>query len=418
MSGSLYAAISGLDASQALLGVVSENIANANTVGYKASTANFAQAIQETLSGGSSPTAQVGGINPEQLAAGGAVNIAQVAVNMGQGSLQTTGVTTNLAVQGAGFFVVSLPQGGYAYTRAGDFTLDAKGDLVNPEGYRVMGWSGATVQSGTQAPTNLVPLTVLPGQTMNPQASTTFSVTGNLNSADTANPALVETTPLMLYDSLGNPQNITLDFANPTVPAGGGVQWTVQYTPKGGTAQTLGTLTFNSNGTFQSFTQSGTINLTPTDGAAPIAITPTAQDFSSMTGFASTTQLQATANGNAAGVLENYTIGASGVITGSFSNGLTQPLGQVALANFNNAAGLLNIGNTLWQQSANSGNALIGPANSGSLGSLATGTLEGANVNLANEFVNMIIAQQGYQANAKVITVAQTLRTTLNNMIA
>ncbi len=133
MSGSMYASISGLNAEQALLSAVSENIANVNTVGYKASSVSFSQALQQTLAGASAPTATLGGINPQQVAAGGAVNVGAIGVNMGQGTLQTTGVNTNLAIQGNGMFIMNSSQG-TTYTRAGNFSLDANGDLVNPSG--------------------------------------------------------------------------------------------------------------------------------------------------------------------------------------------------------------------------------------------------------------------------------------------
>jgi flagellar hook protein FlgE len=136
-----------------------------------------------------------------------------------------------------------------------------------------------------------------------------------------------------------------------------------------------------------------------------------------LTDYAMTTQMTATANGNPAGTLENFSIGSDGTITGSFSNGGTKVLGQIALANFANPGGLLNTGNNLWQQSPNSGTPLVGSASSGQLGAIAAGELEGSNVSLANEFVNMIVAQEGYQANSKVITVAQTLDQTLVNMV-
>ncbi|MCY0878382.1 MAG: flagellar hook protein FlgE [Firmicutes bacterium] len=418
MSGSMYAAISGLNADQALLGIVAQNIANADTVGYKSSSMNFAEAMQQTLSGASAPTATSGGINPIQESAGGAVNVAGVQINTTEGTLQSTGINTNLAIQGAGYFIVRTPQGGLAYTRAGDFSLDANGNLVDPNGDLVLGWSAATVQANGQTAGNLVPLSVPPNLTEPATASTAItSISGNLDSQDKS-----DSIPVTLYDSQGNEVPVDITFTNPTATANG-MQWTVGYSyqpPNSTTPQTgtLGTLLFSNTTGQATYTGTGSITISGfTDGAAPLTVTLNQAAFANLTGYAMTTNMTITANGNPAGTLENFTIGADGEITGSFSNGQTAVLGQVALANFANPGGLLNIGNTLWQQSANSGPPVVGAPSSGQLGSLAAGELEGSNVSLANQFVNMIIAQEGYQANSKVISVAQTLDTTLVNMI-
>lgn len=422
MSDPMYAAISGLNANQDMLSMVGENIANVDTVGYKSSSMTFEQALQQTLSGASAPTATIGGINPVQEAAGGAVNVAGVQVNTNEGTLESTGINTNLAIQGNGYFIVRTPQGGLAYTRAGDFSLDANGNLVDPNGDQVLGWSASTIAANGQTPTNLVPMSVPPNVTEPASASSSITFAGNIDSQDTS-----ESIPVTLYDSQGNEIPVDITFTNPTPTTSGagttatsGMQWTVgySYTPSGSTTPTTGTLgTVDFAATPPTFTSSGSLTITPTDGSAPMTITLNSGDFSGLSDYAMTTQMTATANGNPAGTLENFTIGSDGTITGSFSNGGTEVLGQVALANFANPGGLLNIGNNLWQQSPNSGTPLVGTASSGQLGSLAAGELEGSNVNLANEFVNMIEAQEGYQANSKVISVAQALDTTLVNMV-
>lgn len=417
MSDPMYAAISGLNASQNMLGIVGENIANVDTVGYKASTVNFEQALQQTLSGASAPTATIGGINPVQEAAGGAVNVGGVQINTNEGTLQSTGINTNLAIQGNGYFILQTSQGGTGYSRAGNFMLDANGNLVDPNGNKVLGWSSATIASGRQTATNMVPLTVPPNETDPATASTNITMAGNLNSQDQT-----DAIPVTVYDSQGNQIPVTLTFTNTSTT--GGTSWNVGYSyqlpgataPVPATGSTaIGTLSFAH--TPPTYTSTGNISITPTDGSAPINFALNSADFQNLTDYAMTTQMTATANGNSAGTLQNFTIGSGGTITGSFSNGGTKVLGQVALANFANAAGLLNAGNNIWQQSPNSGNPLVGQASSGQLGSIAAGELEGSNVSLANEFVNMIVAQEGYQANSKVITVAQTLDTTLVNMV-
>ncbi len=409
MSGSMYAAISGLNADQSLLGTVSENIANANTVGYKASSMTFAQALQQTLSGASAPTATIGGINPVQQSAGGAVNVAGVQINTNEGSLQSTGINTNLAIQGNGYFIVKTSQGGYAYTRAGDFSLDANGNLVNPEGDMVMGWSPTTISNKAQTGTNMVPISIPPNQTQPAAQSTKITVTGNINSQDST-----VSVPTTAYDSLGNQIPVTLTFKQSSSSPG---TWNVSYsyTPSGSTTPTTssaGSVTFYTSGS-----NAGTVKSTSLSSLALPNDPGVSLNLKGMNDFAMSSNLTANADGNPAGTLQNFTIGSDGTITGSASNGGTKVLGQVGLANFTNPGGLLNIGNTLWQQSPNSGAANVGTASTGQLGSIAAGELEGSNVSLANEFVNMIMAQQGYQANSKVITVSQMLGTTLVNAI-
>ncbi|MBX5467156.1 MAG: flagellar hook protein FlgE [Firmicutes bacterium] len=411
MSDSLYAAISGLNAEQQLLGVVSQNIANVNTVGYKASAVSFAEALQQTLQGAGAPTANQGGTNPEQVTAGGAVNVNAIDVNMGQGQIQSTGINTNLAIQGNGFFVVQMPQGNRAYTRAGDFTTDANGTLVDPEGHPVLGWMATNGTLPTENTANLAPIQI-PQTLMPPAATTGVTVTGNLNAADAA--GTVESVPVTIYDSLGTAIPVTLTF---TAPSSGSTSWTVGATVPSGDSYTLSATSISFSGT------NGTLN----SGSSPITLTVTEAngnkvtatvDLSALTAYSAPTQLTATQTGGAAaGTLESFSINNQGEVVGTYSNGLTQTIGQIALAAFANPAGLTNIGNSLWQTSPNSGPSQIGAPNTGPRGSIQAGALEGSNVDLANEFVNMIIAQQGYQANAKVITVDQTLRQTLTNMV-
>lgn len=418
MSDPMYAAISGLNASQSMLGIVGENIANVNTVGYKSSSMAFQQALQQTLSGASAPTATLGGINPVQEAAGGAVNVAGVQINTNEGTLQSTGINTNLAIQGNGYFIVKTSSGGQAYTRAGDFSIDANGNLVDPNGNKVLGWSPTTISNKAQTATNMQPLSVPPNQTDPATASTNIRFSGNLNSQNKT-----DSIPVTVYDSQGNQIPVTITFTN-TNTSGGGTSWNVGYsyklpgsstsTPSSGSTQ-IGTL--NCSSTPPTYTSSASISITPNDGSAPISFPLSSADFANLTDYAMTTQMTATANGNAAGTLQNFTIGSNGTLTGSFSNGGTKVLGQVALANFANPGGLLNAGSNLWQQSPNSGIPLVGTASTGQLGAIAAGQLEGSNVSLANQFVKMIVAQEGYQANSKVITIAQTLDTTLVNMV-
>lgn len=189
MANSLFAAVSGLTAQQAMLDVVSQNIANVNTVAYKGSRVTFAEVMQQTLRGASSPTAVQGGINPEQMGAGGAVGVGSIDVNMSQGSIQSTGRNTDLALEGSGFFVVSGSQGAF-YTRAGNFYLDASGNLVTAQGDIVQGWVPNAQGQIVASPTNLSNLQILQGEAMAPSPTTSIQYAGNLDAADSSGTVL------------------------------------------------------------------------------------------------------------------------------------------------------------------------------------------------------------------------------------
>ncbi len=265
-------------------------------------------------------------------------------------------------------------------------------------------------------PTTLTNLKISQGQSIAPAGTANITLTGNLNSqtpAPTTGNNQAVTVPVTLYNTLGAAQNAVFSFT----PTGGTPPaWSWTATVGSGSTKTTvgtGTATFGSNGQLNPGSSTGTVTL-----AGPGGTTQTVTvNLAALTEYAATSQVQGTADGSPAGVLENFSIGSSGAIVGTFSNGLTAQIGQLAMAGFSNPAGLLNVGNGQWQQSGNSGTPQVGTPATGSLGSLQAGVLEGSNVNLANEFVNMIIAQQGYQANAKVITIAQQLRTSLVNMV-
>lgn len=404
MANSLFAAVSGLTAQQAMLDVVSQNIANVNTVAYKGSRVTFAEVMQQTLRGASSPTAVQGGINPEQMGAGGAVGVGSIDVNMSQGSIQSTGRSTDLALEGSGFFVVSGSQGTF-YTRAGNFYLDASGNLVTSQGDIVQGWVPNAQGQIVASPTNLSNLQILQGEAMAPAPTTNIQYAGNLDAADASGTVL--NVPVTVYNSLGEPQQVVVNLSPGTTAN----TWTVSY---GGTQ--VGTLTFQSNGTLASGSPT-TFNITvPASGGAPAETV--ALNFAGVTQYAANDSVQAlTQNGFGAGVLDHFTINPDGSITGSFSNGQTKTLGQVAVASFNNSQGLLKMGNNLWSSTNNSGQPQIGIPGTGGRATMQSGALEGSNVNLAKQFVNLIMAQQGYQANAKVITVSQVLLQTVTQMV-
>lgn len=403
----LSAAISGLSADQQWMNVISQNIANINTVAYKSSRVTFSQALLATLRGASTPTPTLGGINPEQMGSGGAVNLGTVDVNMGQGSLHSTGINTDLALQGQGFFIVQGPSG-VSYTRAGNFYLDANGNLVNAQGDFVQGWVPNSSGQITTGPTNLTNLQILPGEALAPQATTAIDFAGNLNAADASGTVL--TIPVTTYNSIGAPVPVDVLMTDQ-----GGNTWSVSAEASGSTAATtLGTLTFNSSGQMTADTVT-TYTPPATGGGTSPAITLT---LTGVTQYASQDSVQALSqNGFGSGTLTGFTINPDGSITGSFSNGQTKTLGQVAVAGFTNPGGLLNLGNNLWGATNNSGVAQVGPSGTGGRGTIQAGSLEQSNVNLSQQLVDMIEAQQGYTANAKVISVAQVLMQTATGMV-
>lgn len=377
MLRSLDSGVSGLQAQQTMLDVVSNNIANVNTTGYKANSVEFEDTLSQMLGEASAPTADSGGTDPAEVGLG--VRVASIDTNFTEGAATTTGVDTNLMINGDGFFVVNVG-GQTQYTRAGDFTLNGNGNLVSPDGAIVQGWSATNGVVDTGAtPGDLT----LPTSAISPAVATTqATVTGNLPEDAAAGTAVSSEIPV--YDASGAQTELSLTF---TADGTGG--WTVAATGPAGST--------------------GTDDLTFSDGAITGGQTMTVGgitvDLSAVTGFAGTSSANlASQNGSAAGTLQSFTIGQDGTIEGSFSNGTTEAIGRVALANFSNPSGLENVGNSNYVTTANSGVAEIGTAGAGSLGTISSGELEGSNVDLSQEFTNLIVAQRAFQASARVIT--------------
>jgi len=402
MMRSLFSGVSGLKNHQTQMDVIGNNIANVNTVAFKASRVTFEDILSQTIEGARSPVAGgTGGVNPTQIGLG--MTISSVDTIFTAGSLQTTDNPTDLAIQGDGFFIVSNGTQVY-YTRDGSFSMSADGSLVTSGGYRVQGWladSDGNIDT-TQALQNIV---IPVGTQMKPKATENVLFEGNLdaNAADTT----TWTTNTQVYDSLGNPHNLVIVFTK-----NGSNTWnwaaTLDGTQSGGT----GTIVFGSDGLIQS---GGAGNLAFTiTGANALNI---AVDFSQMTQFGgSSTAYVSLQDGYEAGNLETVSVDSSGIITGIFTNGQSKALGQIALATFVNPAGLTKMGGNLYQISNNSGAPNIGTANSGGRGSIAVGALEMSNVDLAQEFTNMIVTQRGFQANSRVITTSDEMLQDLINI--
>ncbi len=407
MMRSMFSGISGLRSHQTMMDVVGNNIANVNTQGFKASMVTFAETLSQLLEAPSAGGTSSGGSNPIQVGLG--VEVAAIDGIFTQGASQVTGRSTDVAIQGDGFFVVE-DDGNRFYTRAGAFAFDASGNLTTPSGQQVLGWLAdpATGAIDTQVP--VTALNIPLAQVIDPNVTSVVQIGGNL-SADT----LVGGTSLVsitTYDSIGNPQELMVTFTKT-----GANTWGASATING-TAVTLSStaVTFGTDGSLTSPTTITVSGYTP-PGADPMTFDLDFGTGSPLVQFGGGDSAEALdQDGNASGVLRDFAISDDGSIIGQFSNGWTRPLGRVALATFNNPNGLIRVGESSFQESINSGQARIGEANTGDRGTLAAGTLEMSNVELAREFTNLIIAQRGFQANSRIITASDEVLADLVNM--
>ena len=388
MLRSLYSGISGLRSHQTMLDVTGNNIANVNTTAFKASAVQFQDTLSQLTSAAGGPQEQIGGTNPAQVGLG--VRVAGISTNFAQGSAQSTGRAADLMISGDGFFVT---KNGTAtqYTRAGNFDFDGDGNMVTPDGSLVQGWSATNGVVNESGPLSNI---VLPRGAISPAVATTSATFGgNLPDDAAVGTALVRDVPA--YDTTGTARQVTMTF---TRTAGG---WDVAAAdPSGPTA--TGALTFT-NGQLAS--------------GGTLAVGGVTVDMTKLTGFANLTTVAATGqNGNAAGTLQSYTLSPDGTLVGSFSNGSSQALARIVLATFPNPGGLEKSGSSEYAATFNSGAPEIGAPGSGSIGKLSSGSLEMSNVDLSQEFTNLIVAQRGFQANARIITTSDEVLQELTNL--
>jgi flagellar hook protein FlgE len=391
-----------------MMDVVGNNIANVNTVGYKANEVTLEDMISQTEAGAMSPTDTTGGTDPRQVGLG--VASGTISTIFTQGNLQTSSSPTDLAIQGNGFFI--LTQGGSQaqyYTRDGAFNVDANNVLVNPSnGMQVQGWmADANGNINTSAPLGKVNVPM--GELMTSKQTDTASYVGNLDSTQVAGPTSDYQNTLQVYDSLGNSHLVTVTFEKTGVI--NEWQWTASGPDITVGPDNTGVIDFDTNGNFVD--QTGTLDLDVTaDGAmSPLNINP---DFSGTTQFGTASTITVgSQDGYAPGVLQSFTIGQDGTITGVYSNGSTRDVGQIALATFRNPGGLIKTGSSNYQSSPNSGIADIGAATTGSRGGIISGSLEMSNVDLSQEFTNMIVDERAYQANSKIIQTGDEMLQTL-----
>jgi flagellar hook protein FlgE len=420
------AGVSGMLAEQTRMNAVGNNIANANTVGFKTSDVLFADELYQILQPGSAPTAQSGGTNPTAIGQG--VTVAGTDTNFGQGSLTATGRTTDVAIDGNGFITVADGSHLY-YTRNGSLGLDADGNLIHlATGMRVVALAAPTPPAGgaTPPPAGGTPagsppaaIAVTPtstlkiplGQTSVAQATAQMSLGGNLDSRSAAGAKYPMTATV--YDSLGAPHAITLTFTR-SATAG---QWDVTGTSADGavTVTPPAQVAFDTSGAATTASLPIQIALTNANGAnATMNVTLSAANLTQLAQESS--GAVRSQDGMPPGTLTGIDIQSDGTVRGIFTNGLKNNLGQIVTGTFSNPNGLQNLGQTLFQAGVNSGVAAYGVPGSNGLGSLRSSELEQSNVNLAQEFSNMIVTERAYQADSRVITTADQMLQQLMNI--
>ena len=457
MMRSLFSGVSGLQNHQTRMDVIGNNISNINTTGFKKNRVNFQDILYQQLQGAARPTEEIGGVNPKEVGLG--MSIASIDTLHIQGALQSTGVQTDLAITGNGFFILDNA-GKQLFTRAGAFSIDESGLMVNPaNGMKVQGWmarelEGYTIIDVSRPVTDLV----IPVGSKDPAKET--SIVNFACNLDKRIPEIPENatgrqilmgtwaTQIDIYDSFGDKHILQVEFTR--VP-GTNNSWNAavivdpqneeatntaigfgEEAPPAGGATTF-TVNFSNNGTLLS-AEDGDGNVSGDSGQVQMNVAydvqgstpdedgnPIRQEFvldlgqvggftRSITQYAEASSSKAVEqDGRTMSYLDNFKIDSSGVVTGVFSNGSTRALAQVALATFANQGGLEKAGDNTFRQSNNSGLANIGASSTADKGKIVSGVLEMSNVDMAEQFTDMIVTQRGFQANSRTIQTADQL---------
>ena len=419
--------LSGLNASSKNLDVIGHNIANSNTVGFKASRAEFAEMVASAIG-------SAGGNN-----AGIGVEVAAVSQQFSQGNLTITGNSLDVAINGNGFFTLTLPDGTPAYTRAGNFKLDKEGNMITNDNAKVMGYPVDPL-TGLRSGTDPIPM-VFPTSEPIP-AKQTSTITAAFNLPATAKDAAgdpaatppVPATPratygtsINVFDSQGVAKPVSLYFQKTATDN----TWDVYDALDDPTAvppvvaAPIGQITFDNNGAI-----TGPVATPPATGfALPLTVNPTPPNPNNLPAFNVDVSLDKVSqsgnkfsvsnlsqDGYTTGELTGINIENNGMIMTRYSNGVTRAEGQVALSSFRNTQGLASVGGNNWVSTFESGQPVMGTATDGNFGSLRSGALEDSNVDLTAELVNMMTAQRAYQANAQTIKTQDQVMSTLVNL--
>ncbi|MFP4285604.1 MAG: flagellar basal-body rod protein FlgF [Desulfovermiculus sp.] len=420
VDSALYSGVSGLNANSNSMNVIGNNLSNSQTTGFKAERSLFSDMLASEVASASGSS---------QIGRG--VGLSTVDREFSQGSFKDTGINTDMAIDGDGFFMVSDPdQEGTKYTRDGSFRFDDEGNLVNASGYRVQGYD---IDEDGNAGGQLNDIHADLSGSIEPSATTEASFATNLNqdaeeiaggfSIDDPNASSNFSASVNVYDSLGTSHQDTIYFTKT-----GENEWEYNVTvPEdevdsgldtgGGLARVAdGTLEFDDDGSFDSGTAGTdgsitdniitTVNLPWNNGSVDNQPLDIALDLSQYSG--ESTLVSKSQNGFASGTLEDVSVDEDGIITGAYSNGQSRDLAQVGLAKFANPNGLLQDGNNLFTETQASGLASVGPPGSGA-GTIRSNSLEQSNVDIAEQFSDMIVTQRAYQANSRTITTSDEM---------
>ncbi len=409
-------ALSGLTADSDALDVVGNNMANLNTTGYKDSTVSFYDLLQQSVAGGSTQI-------------GGGVSAPQTERVFTQGSIQATGGNFDAAINGNGFFVIQNPAGATLYTRAGNFQLNSQGALITATGQMVQGWSAQNGVVNTSGPTG--DITIPSNALQTPSASQNMSLSINLNAGGVVGePSGTFSTSIQVVDSLGETHDLSVTF---TEASPGNWNYEVDIpgadlssgTPGTPSAVTTGALTFDANGNLTSPTAPAQVPLSITglaDGANDMAINwNLATDLGTgtplVTQYAATSAVSASnQDGVPASQVTQVSIANGGAITAQFSDGNQVVVGQIALASVSNPDSLIAVGQNNYEVGADTATPVIGIPGTGTLGAVDGGSLETSTVDIATEFTNLIVYQNSYEANSKVISTLDQMTQNLLNL--
>ena len=419
--------LSGLNAASKNLDVIGHNIANSNTVGFKASRAEFAEMVASAI--GSS-----GGTN-----AGIGVEVAAVSQQFTQGNLSITGNSLDVAINGNGFFTLKQPDGTAAYTRSGNFKLDKEGNMITNDNANVMGYPVDPL-TGLRMGTDPVPMVFPTSEPIPAKQTKSITAAFNLDARATdaagnptatppvpATPRATYGTSINVFDSQGVAKPVSLYFQK-TATAN---TWDVYDTlddpaalpPVVATA--IGQITFDNNGAI-----TGPAAVLPATGfSLPLTVNPTPPNPNNLPTYSVDVKLDdvtqfgkkfavstLSQDGYTSGELTGINIKNNGMIMTRYSNGVTRAEGQLALSSFRNTQGLASVGGNNWVATFESGQPVVGTATDGNFGSLRSGALEDSNVDLTAELVNMMTAQRAYQANAQTIKTQDQIMSTLVNL--
>jgi flagellar hook protein FlgE len=394
--------LSGLNAAAKNLDVIGNNVANANTVGFKQSQAQFADVYANSLTGAGGSQVGIG------------TKVSQVAQQFTQGNITATNNPLDMAINGGGFFRMDN-NGEIAYQRNGQFQLDKLGFIVNSSGAKLTGFtanSSGILSTGSPAPLSINTADLVPQVTSGVNAvlnlnSSSVVPTGAFNMTDPT--TFNNSTAVSVYDSLGNAHTLQTFYVKTAAGA-----WNVHASTDGGPSSLVGALNFNGTGALTSAMPLSTSVAVTTGASTPFSVN---LDFTGTTQFGSAFSVNTlNQDGYTSGRLAGFNVGGDGMILGRYTNGKTAVLGQVVMANFANPNGLQQLGNNMWAESATSGTPLVGTPKSGGLGVLQSSAVEDSNTDLTAELVNMITAQRVYQANAQTVKAQDALLQTLVNL--